>query len=202
MPSLWSCFCLHHVWCYFSNSKLQQLLWIYTERGCNGPVVWCDFSPQQHSYSTILFLSCLFLSSFPQELVSDTNQHVKSALASVIMGLSTILGKDNTIEHLLPLFLAQLKDEVKEMQTCNPGLHVFLPYFLWNLLVWPHSSASSDLYNWDKTNPLSRSHQMYLAATWVGKGMRSTFGSQTNTLQLEDWTEARWGKHDENLYTV
>lgn len=50
-----------------------------------------------------------------QELVSDTNQHVKSALASVIMGLSTILGKDNTIEHLLPLFLAQLKDEVKEM---------------------------------------------------------------------------------------
>ena len=49
-----------------------------------------------------------------QELVSDTNQHVKSALASVIMGLSTILGKDNTIEHLLPLFLAQLKDEVKE----------------------------------------------------------------------------------------
>lgn len=49
-----------------------------------------------------------------QELVSDTNQHVKSALASVIMGLSTILGKDNTIEHLLPLFLAQLKDEVKK----------------------------------------------------------------------------------------
>uniref|UniRef100_A0A8C5QC40 Protein phosphatase 2 scaffold subunit Aalpha n=1 Tax=Leptobrachium leishanense TaxID=445787 RepID=A0A8C5QC40_9ANUR len=46
-----------------------------------------------------------------KELVSDANQHVKSALASVIMGLSPILGKDNTIEHLLPLFLAQLKDE-------------------------------------------------------------------------------------------
>lgn len=44
--------------------------------------------------------------------MSDANQHVKSALASVIMGLSPILGKDNTIEHLLPLFLAQLKDEV------------------------------------------------------------------------------------------
>ncbi|EOA93079.1 Serine/threonine-protein phosphatase 2A 65 kDa regulatory subunit A alpha isoform, partial [Anas platyrhynchos] len=43
--------------------------------------------------------------------VSDANQHVKSALASVIMGLSPILGKDNTVEHLLPLFLAQLKDE-------------------------------------------------------------------------------------------
>lgn len=53
------------------------------------------------------------LPSSPQELVSDANQHVKSALASVIMGLSPILGKDNTIEHLLPLFLAQLKDEVR-----------------------------------------------------------------------------------------
>ena len=50
-----------------------------------------------------------------QELVSDANQHVKSALASVIMGLSPILGKDNTIEHLLPLFLAQLKDEVRAL---------------------------------------------------------------------------------------
>uniref|UniRef100_UPI001293BC19 serine/threonine-protein phosphatase 2A 65 kDa regulatory subunit A alpha isoform n=1 Tax=Lonchura striata TaxID=40157 RepID=UPI001293BC19 len=37
-----------------------------------------------------------------KELVSDANQHVKSALASVIMGLSPILGKDNTVEHLLP----------------------------------------------------------------------------------------------------
>lgn len=62
-----------------------------------------------------VYALCLFLCLFLQELVSDTNQHVKSALASVIMGLSTILGKDNTIEHLLPLFLAQLKDEVKEM---------------------------------------------------------------------------------------
>lgn len=42
----------------------------------------------------------------------DPNQHVKSALASVIMGLSPMLGKDNTIEHLLPLFLTMLKDEV------------------------------------------------------------------------------------------
>lgn len=44
-----------------------------------------------------------------KDLVADANQHVKSALASVIMGLSPILGKENTIEHLLPLFLIQLK---------------------------------------------------------------------------------------------
>uniref|UniRef100_A0A8C4LKS8 Phosphatase PP2A regulatory subunit A/Splicing factor 3B subunit 1-like HEAT repeat domain-containing protein n=1 Tax=Equus asinus asinus TaxID=83772 RepID=A0A8C4LKS8_EQUAS len=52
---------------------------------------------------------------YRKELVCDTNQYVKSALASVIMGLSTILGKENTIEHLLPLFLAQLKDECPEV---------------------------------------------------------------------------------------
>ncbi|XP_015586604.1 serine/threonine-protein phosphatase 2A 65 kDa regulatory subunit A alpha isoform isoform X1 [Cephus cinctus] len=51
-----------------------------------------------------------------KELVSDPNQHVKSALASVIMGLSPILGKHLTIEHLLPLFLCQLKDECPEVR--------------------------------------------------------------------------------------
>lgn len=51
-----------------------------------------------------------------KELVSDANQHVKSALAAVIMGLSPILGKDNTIENLLPLFLTQLKGEWLELK--------------------------------------------------------------------------------------
>src|SRR5690606_28138610 len=51
-----------------------------------------------------------------KELVNDPNTHVKSALASVIMGLSPILGKQNTIEHLLPLFLVQLKDECPEVR--------------------------------------------------------------------------------------
>ena len=32
-----------------------------------------------------------------KDLVSDANQHVKSALASVIMGLSPILGKDKYV---------------------------------------------------------------------------------------------------------
>lgn len=51
-----------------------------------------------------------------KQLVSDANQHVKSALASVIMGLSPIVGKDATIEHLLPLFLLQLKDECPDVR--------------------------------------------------------------------------------------
>ena len=36
-------------------------------------------------------------------------------MIQVIMGLSPILGKTNTIEHLLPLFLSQLKDECPEV---------------------------------------------------------------------------------------
>lgn len=51
-----------------------------------------------------------------KDLVTDSNQHVKSALASVIMGLSPILGRTNTVEHLLPLFLTQLKDECPEVR--------------------------------------------------------------------------------------
>lgn len=51
-----------------------------------------------------------------RDLASDANQHVKSALASVIMGLAPILGKDNTVKHLLPLFLTQLKDDCPEVR--------------------------------------------------------------------------------------
>ena len=40
-----------------------------------------------------------------KDLVSDANQHVKSALASVIMGLSPILGKDKYVVFLSFLFL-------------------------------------------------------------------------------------------------
>jgi len=54
-----------------------------------------------------------------KELVSDANQHVKSALAAVIMGLSPILGKENTIEHLLPLFLTQLKGNALLVNLCE-----------------------------------------------------------------------------------
>lgn len=74
-----------------------------------------DFCQNLDSYQqeTIIMTQIL---PFVKELVADPNQHVKSALASVIMGLSPILGKHNTIEHLLPLFLSQLKDECPEVR--------------------------------------------------------------------------------------
>ena len=40
-----------------------------------------------------------------KEMVGDMNQHVKSALASVIMGLSPILGKDKYVNYDYKLFL-------------------------------------------------------------------------------------------------
>ena len=51
-----------------------------------------------------------------KELVKDANQQVKTAVASVITKFSPMLGKDRTIEHLLPLFLTQLKDECPEVR--------------------------------------------------------------------------------------
>ncbi|KAF3489219.1 hypothetical protein F2Q69_00054270 [Brassica cretica] len=40
---------------------------------------------------------------------------VKLSFASVIMGMAPILGKDSTIEHLLPIFLSLLKDEFPDV---------------------------------------------------------------------------------------
>ncbi|KAH0916071.1 hypothetical protein HID58_030517, partial [Brassica napus] len=54
--------------------------------------------------------------NFSQELSTDSSQHVRSALASVIMGMAPILGKDSTIEHLLPIFLSLLKDEFPDVR--------------------------------------------------------------------------------------
>ena len=49
-------------------------------------------------------------------LAGDTSQYVRSALALVIMELAPLLGKQATIEHLLPLFLSLLKDEYPEVR--------------------------------------------------------------------------------------
>ena len=51
-----------------------------------------------------------------RDLCQDVSQHVRAALASQISGLAPLLGKDATIEHLLPLFLHLLKDEFPEVR--------------------------------------------------------------------------------------
>ena len=69
-----------------------------------------------------------------EDLVSDSSQHVRSALGTQISGLAPILGKQEyvsltificrvhvltirrTIDHLLPMFLQMLKDEFPEVR--------------------------------------------------------------------------------------
>lgn len=51
-----------------------------------------------------------------EEMVSDTSQHVRSALASNIMGLAPELGADITVNHLVDVVLALLKDEYPEVR--------------------------------------------------------------------------------------
>ena len=43
---------------------------------------------------------------------NSRSQYVRTALASVVMLLSPVLGKDKTIEYLVPIFVRLLKDEV------------------------------------------------------------------------------------------
>jgi len=51
-----------------------------------------------------------------RELVHDQSQHVRAALASNIMGLAPILQKEKTIEYLIDIFLALLKDEFPDVR--------------------------------------------------------------------------------------
>ena len=49
------------------------------------------------------------------DLAKDTNQNVRASLASVIMSLSPTLGKDKTMNILLPFFLQLLRDPCAEV---------------------------------------------------------------------------------------
>lgn len=64
----------------------------------------------------------------------DSSQHVRAALANQISGLAPLLGKESTIEHLLPLFLQLLKDDfpevrlniISKLETVNSGTSMTL----------------------------------------------------------------------------
>ena len=49
-------------------------------------------------------------------LTTDANQHVKIALALVVMGLAPLLGPESTVENLLPIFLCMLRDDTPEVR--------------------------------------------------------------------------------------
>lgn len=45
-----------------------------------------------------------------RELSMDSSQYVRAALAGVVMEMAPVLGKQLTIDHLVPIFLTLLKD--------------------------------------------------------------------------------------------
>lgn len=51
-----------------------------------------------------------------EELTNDASQHVRAALAEVIMGLAPIVGKEHTTSKLVPLYLQLLKDEFPDVK--------------------------------------------------------------------------------------
>uniref|UniRef100_A0AC35TKF7 TOG domain-containing protein n=1 Tax=Rhabditophanes sp. KR3021 TaxID=114890 RepID=A0AC35TKF7_9BILA len=51
-----------------------------------------------------------------KDLVGDSNHHVKTSLASVIMGLAPLFNTQNTTENLLPIYLQLLRDETAEVR--------------------------------------------------------------------------------------
>lgn len=51
-----------------------------------------------------------------QDLVSDSSQHVRAALASNIMSLAPVLGAELTVLHLVEVVLALLKDEFPDVR--------------------------------------------------------------------------------------
>jgi hypothetical protein len=51
-----------------------------------------------------------------KELSNDSSQLVRAALASVVLELAPMLGKQPTIDHLVPVFLSLLKDIYPEVR--------------------------------------------------------------------------------------
>lgn len=49
-------------------------------------------------------------------LTTDSNTHVRSALAGAVLGLAPLMGSRLTVEHLLPVLLAYLKDDSPEVR--------------------------------------------------------------------------------------
>jgi len=92
-----TCSLLHEVTgvCFFLSSlcvssKKQVIVCDHFRTLRENVVDFCQNLPAENREQVIMtsVLPCL------KELVSDANTHVKSALASVVMGLSPILGKE------------------------------------------------------------------------------------------------------------
>jgi len=51
-----------------------------------------------------------------KELVNDTQNYVRLALAGSFLSICSLLGKKHTTDHILPIFLQLLKDDDSEIR--------------------------------------------------------------------------------------
>lgn len=97
-----------------------------------------------------------------QRLARDLSEHVRSALASVVMKVAPFLGRDLTIEHLLPLFLL-VRYHHSVMSRC------YLPPFFFQLLNDQNSEVRlnviSNLEEGNNVRRCTMEHQ----ADWCAK---------------------------------
>lgn len=83
----------------------------------------------------MLFLHCVQVVPRVKELANDSSQFVRAALAGVVMELAPQLGKQPTIEHLVPVFLNLLRDPypdvrlnvISKLDQVKAGAHRWAP---------------------------------------------------------------------------
>lgn len=57
-----------------------------------------------------------------QRLSADSSEFVRSAFATQVGMLAPLLGREDSVTHLLPLLLSLLKDSNSEVLYCSAGL--------------------------------------------------------------------------------
>lgn len=72
--------------------------------------------PPQSGFNSGLDFAISEIMPIVEQLVTDNAQHVRSALASNIIGLAPVLGTDMTLKHLVDMVLALLKDVCPEVR--------------------------------------------------------------------------------------
>ena len=74
-----------------------------------------------------------------QRQVTDVSEHVRASLAAVINELAVVLGRDDTVDMLLPMLLALLRDDTSEVrirQVCAPFRLHCIKIFVDTFCVW------------------------------------------------------------------
>jgi serine/threonine-protein phosphatase 2A regulatory subunit A len=66
--------------------------------------------------NVLLLCMCCQVVPRVKELANDSSQFVRAALAGVVMELAPQLGKQPTIEHLVPVFLNLLRDPYPDVR--------------------------------------------------------------------------------------